>query len=225
MSALIFDFGGPVLLTPFEVRHVAERALGLPAGTLTWTGPFDPSLDADWQAFQAGEMNEREYWARQVQSFADLTGEPPTMPDMCKYLFSGDQDEITRPAARRLLRDAKQAGIPVGVLTNDLTSFHDEAWLARMSIIREFDTLVDGRTEGVYKPDPEAYRIILNRMGVPAEGTVFIDDQPVNLEGARAVGLTCVHLDPVNPSPAFQLARRLLGLPEDDNDGSGIADD
>ena len=31
-TAVIFDFGGPVLLTPFELRHVGERDLGLPSG-------------------------------------------------------------------------------------------------------------------------------------------------------------------------------------------------
>jgi len=42
---------------------------------------------------------------------------------------------------------------------------------------------------------------------------VFIDDQPVNLRGAEAVGLTPVHLDPVQPADGFRQARELLGLP------------
>jgi putative hydrolase of the HAD superfamily len=215
LSALVFDFGGPVLLTPFELRNVGERDLGLAPGTFGWTGPFDPASDADWRAFQAGDMNEREYWALRVAEFAALTGEPATMPDLCRHLYSGSEEELIRPEARRLLHDAQTAGIPVGVLTNDLTSFHDEDWLARIGIIREFDVLVDGRTEGVYKPDPSAYALILERMGVPAEGTVFIDDQPVNLRGADVVGLTPVHLDPVDPRPGFRLARSLLGLPQE----------
>ena len=214
-TALIFDFGGPVLLTPFELRHVGERDLGLPPGTFAWTGPFDPAADADWRAFQAGEMNEREYWAIRAAEFAELTGEEPTMPALCSHLYSGSEDELVRPQARRLLRDAKAAGIPVGMLTNDLTSFHDEDWLARMTVIREFDVMVDGRTEGVYKPDPAAYRLMLDRMGLPAEGTVFIDDQPVNLAGAEEVGLTPVRLDPTDPAPGFRLARTLLGLPQE----------
>ena len=79
MTALIFDFGGPVLLTPFELRHVGERDLGLAPGTFGWTGPFDPAADRDWRAFQDGEMNEREYWALRAAEFAALTGEetPP----------------------------------------------------------------------------------------------------------------------------------------------------
>ena len=215
MTALIFDFGGPVLLTPFELRHVGERDLGLAAGTFAWTGPFDPAGDADWRAFQAGEMNEREYWALRAQEFAAITGEEPTMPALCSHLYSGSEDELVRPEARRLLRDAQAAGIPVGALTNDLTSFHDQDWLGRMGILGEFDVLVDGRTEGVYKPDPAAYELILERMGVAAEDTVFVDDQPINLRGAESVGLIPVHLDPVDPAPGFRLARTLLGLPQE----------
>ncbi len=215
MAALIFDFGGPVLLTPFELRHIGERDLGLPSGTFAWTGPFAPEADADWRVFQSGGMNEREYWALRAQEFADLTGEEPTMKALCAHLYSGTEDELLRPGARALMADAKAAGIPVGALTNDLTSFHDEAWLARMSILRDFDVLVDGRTEGVYKPDPAMYRIILERMDIPAEGTVFLDDQPVNLAGAEAVGMTPVHLDPVDPEPGFRLCRELLGLPQE----------
>lgn len=209
---MVFDFGGPVLLTPFEVRQVGERQLGLVPGTLSWTGPFDPESDEDWRQFQSGHINEREYWARRVADFAAITGQPASMQVMCGYLYSGSEDELVRPAARALIRDAKAAGIPVGVLTNDLTAFHDEQWLARMTIIGEFEYMVDGRTEGVMKPDPAAYRLMLDRMGVPAEGTVFIDDQPVNLRGAEAVGMLPVHLDPVDPEPGFRLARTLLGL-------------
>lgn len=212
-TAVIFDFGGPVLLTPFELRHVGERDLGLAPGTFAWTGPFDPSADPDWQVFQSGGMNEREYWALRAQEFSDLTGEPATMPALCGHLYSGSEAELIRPGARRLIDDARSAGIPVGVLTNDLTSFHDEQWISRMSILRDFDVLVDGRTEGVYKPDLRAYEVVIERLGVVPATTIFIDDQPVNLEGAEAAGLVPVRLDPTDPAPGFRLARELLGLP------------
>ncbi|MEZ5117042.1 MAG: HAD-IA family hydrolase [Candidatus Nanopelagicales bacterium] len=212
MTALVLDFGGPVLLTPFELRGVGERSAGLPPGSLAWTGPFDPAADEDWRVFQDGGMTERQYWQRRVDEFAALTGEPPKFPRLFYHLFHGSEEELVRPGALSLMREAKAAGIPVGALTNDLTAFHDQEWLDRMTVLREFDVLVDGRTEGVLKPDPRSYRIVLERLGVPAEGTVFVDDQPVNLRGAVEVGLTPVLLDPTDPKPAFDEARRLLGL-------------
>ena len=121
----MFDFGGPVLLTPFELRHIGEDALGLPPGTLAWTGPFNPAVDPEWQAFQAGEINEREYWNVQVARFAELTGLDARMPVMMGYLYTGTQETLIRPAAWLLLSDAQCAGRPVVLLTNDLTAFHD----------------------------------------------------------------------------------------------------
>lgn len=212
MTALVLDFGGPVLRTPFELRREGERRAGVPEGTFAWTGPFDPAADPDWVAFQAGEFTEREYWRRRVEEFAAVTGQPARMPLLMAPLYAGDEDELVRPEARELIRDATAAGIPVGALTNDLTAFHDGEWLARMGILREFDVLVDGRTEGVYKPDPRAYETVLRRLGVTAAETVFVDDQPVNLRGAQDVGMQPVHLDPVDPGPGWRRARLLLGL-------------
>ena len=212
MTALVFDFGGPVLLTPFELRGVGERSMGLPPGTLKWTGPFDPAADEAWRDWQAGGLSEREYWALHCQEFHELTGEPAEMPVFMAHLYSGTEEELIRPGARALILDAKAAGLPVGALTNDLTAFHDQAWIDRMSVIKEFDVLVDGRRDGVMKPDPAAYRLIAERLGVSPEDCVFVDDQPGNLAGAEAVGMVPVHLDPVDPESGFAEARRLLGL-------------
>ena len=52
-----------------------------------------------------------------------------------------------------------------------------------------FDTLVYSAEVGLNKPDAEIYRCALSRLEVPAEYSVFIDDRPENVEGARAVGM------------------------------------
>ena len=45
------------------------------------------------------------------------------------------------------------------------------------------------QAEGVAKPEPAAYRIILERTGVRPEEALFIDDDPENVEAARSVGM------------------------------------
>jgi putative hydrolase of the HAD superfamily len=186
--------------------------MGLPPGTLAWTGPFDPESDEDWLTFQAGGMKETEYWSRRCEEFSELTGEPASMPNFMAHLYAGTVDELTRPEARQLIADAKAAGVPIGLLTNDLRSFHDQDWVDNMTILGEFDYMVEGRTDGVMKPDARAYELIIERMGVTAEECVFIDDQPINLEGARSVGMHAVYLDPVDPESGFAQARALLGV-------------
>jgi putative hydrolase of the HAD superfamily len=212
LPALVFDFGGPVLLTPFELRNQGEDRLGLERGSLSWTGPFDPEADSDWRDFQNGVINEREYWKLQVGKFSELVGRETTMPELMGALYAGTESELIRPGARDLLREAKAAGIPVGMLTNDLTSFHDGDWIAGITIISEFDAMVDGRLDGIFKPEPGAYRLMCDRLEVPVEGTVFIDDQPVNLRGAEELGMVAIHLDPRSPAGGFQEARIALGF-------------
>ena len=213
LSALLFDFGGPILLSPFELWRIGERSLGLPEGTFTWTGPFDPAADPGWQAVQDGTLKERAYWAARVQEFADLTGEPAEMPRLMMHLYDGSVEEVTRAAARALMVDVRAAGIPLGLLTNDLHAFHDKSWIDTMAPVLDlFDVVVDGSLTGFLKPDPRAFEMALEQLGVPAEGTVFIDDLRSNLEGAAAVGLTPVFLDVTNPGPAFDEVRALLGV-------------
>ncbi len=195
------------------MRAIGERNLGLEPGSLSFTGPFDPEADPDWRTFQSGGMNEREYWALQAQRVSALTGRPADMHSMMTPLYEASEAELVRPGAIQLIHDAKQSGILVGVHTNDLTAFHNAQWLERMTILREFEVMVDGRTDGVYKPDPASFDLMIQRMGMPAQDIVFIDDQPVNIEGAEALGMKCVLFDPTNPEPAYVGARKLLGLP------------
>jgi putative hydrolase of the HAD superfamily len=59
-----------------------------------------------------------------------------------------------------------------------------------------FETVVDSHLVGVEKPDPEIFRIAMERMGVNPETAIFLGDVPsVDVAGARAAGLTAVLLD------------------------------
>ncbi|SOC86558.1 putative hydrolase of the HAD superfamily [Curtobacterium sp. 314Chir4.1] len=45
---------------------------------------------------------------------------------------------------------------------------------------------------GARKPEPEVFLRALEHHGVPAERTFFADDMPINVEGARSVGIHAV---------------------------------
>ena len=46
---------------------------------------------------------------------------------------------------------------------------------------------------GLRKPDPEIYRLAAERIGLPPEQIVFVDDLAANVRGAAAVGMVGVH--------------------------------
>jgi putative hydrolase of the HAD superfamily len=213
VKALLLDFGGPVLRTPFELLRGGEVRAGLPAGSLGWTGPFDPSADPDWQRMQRGDLTERDYWQRRADEFAALTGRDASFRGLMDVLFAGTEEELVRPEAHDAIAAAKRAGLAVAVLTNDMRAFHGDEWVARMTVLREMDEVVDGSVEHVLKPDPRIYRLAVARLGVDAEDCLFVDDQPGNIEGARAVGMAAVWFDVTDPGGSYSaVAAALAGL-------------
>jgi putative hydrolase of the HAD superfamily len=211
--ALVLDFGGPVLLTPFELTERTESRLGLPAGSLPWTGPFDPAADPQRREVAAGALSERQYWANRAAEFGALTGRPGTTRELIGAMYTGAEDVLVRQGARALMCDARAAGLPVGILTNDLGAFHSQSWIDGLEVLRLADVLVDGSHLGMLKPDPRIYLLMTGKLGVEPADVVFLDDQPVNLAGATAVGMTAVPVDVTAPDEAFSTARELLALP------------
>jgi putative hydrolase of the HAD superfamily len=114
--------------------------------------------------------------------------------------------------ARPLVEDAKEAGLAVAVCTNDMAAFHDDAWIAHMTILELMDTIVDGSVEHVLKPDPRIFDLVVERLGVDPADCLFVDDQPGNVEGARAVGMTALWFDVTDPERSYAAARTELGL-------------
>jgi putative hydrolase of the HAD superfamily len=210
MKAVVLDFGGPVLVTPFERLRALERSLGLAPGTLDWQGPFDPAADPLWRSLQAGELTEPAYWARRTAE----AGQDGVRALMAR-LFGGPEDELVRPQARALVAEARAAGLETAVLTNDLHAFHDQAWIDRMRVLAEVGCVVDTAQHGTRKPEPAAYRLVLDRLGVAADQAVLVDDQPANVAGAEAAGMAAVWFDVTRPGHSYQQVRQAIGLADD----------
>lgn len=211
-KALLLDFGGVCLLSPVELHRHTERVLGIVPNTLTWMGPVDPSTDPMWRALLAEELSERDYWHRRAAEIGQLCGRQPfTLLDFLHAIFSAIPEEVfIRPAAVAAVARARAAGLKVGVLTNDLEAFHGPAWVQSLSFLRGMDSLVDASKTGVLKPDPRAYEQSLADLGVRAHEVLFVDDQPRNVNGARALGIETVAFDIAQPDESWQQVERVL---------------
>lgn len=214
-QALVLDFGGPVLLTPFEL--VADEP-GTPAyGLLHERGPLATPEHPDpiWQQLQAGRITERDYWAQRAVEWDALGGHGADIRTMIAHLYDPPRPSLVRDLARRLVADARAAGIPIGILTNDLRAFHSEEWIANIEIVGEVDVVVDGSIEGHLKPAPRLYELLSERLGVTFEDMVFLDDQSSNIRGAEALGIPSVWFDVADPNSSYAEVRKLLGLEVD----------
>ncbi len=210
---LILDFGGVISRTLFETHAQTEAALGLPTGTLTWRGPFDPANDLLWQRMQAHEISERDYWMARTRETGALLGETwDRMETLVQRARGADPDLVVRPEMLALITQARQAGCKLAILSNELDLFYGSALRQRLSCLKDFDAIIDATYTGILKPDARAYQAALDALGLPAADCVFVDDQRRNVDGARALGIPTVHFDVTAPAASCAEAARPLGL-------------
>lgn len=212
-KALVLDFGGVISRTLFETHDLSEAALGLPPGTLTWRGPFDPETDALWQAMQADHITEREYWMARTRSVGKLVGEEwNDMQTFVQRARGADVEAVIRPEAIAAVHQAKAAGCKLAVLSNELDLFYGASFRERLPLLQLFDVIIDATYTGILKPDRRAYAMCSEALGLSGADCVFVDDQSRNVLGAMQAGWQTVQFDVIHPAQSYQRALQLLGV-------------
>ena len=111
--------------------------------------------------------------------------------------------------ARRGWASARSAGCKLAILSNELDLFYGAGFRQRLPLLKQFDAIIDATYTGVLKPDPQAYRLCEQAIGIAGENCIFLDDQPRNIDGARALGWQCVPFDVADPAGSYEQALRL----------------
>ncbi len=210
VDLLLLDFGGVCLLNPVELHARAEAHLGLESGSLEWLGPVDPSTDELWRRMIAGELTERDYWAQRAAELGRTTGRQLTTRDYMDLLYTPPSDDLVRPGANRVVAAAQAAGYGVSVLTNDMRAFHGREWEHGIAFLGSIDHIVDCSDTDILKPDPRAFERAAEMTGVGFDRMLFVDDQPVNIAGAEALGIDSMWFDVSKADDAWlEIADRL----------------
>ncbi|MEE9315009.1 MAG: HAD-IA family hydrolase [Rhizobiaceae bacterium] len=213
IHALIFDFGGVISRTLFETHQLSEKALGLKSGSLTWRGPFDPAGDDLWRSMQEGKITERDYWATRTNEVADMIGASwGQMSDFVKAARGASPLEIIRPEFLTTIEQAKEAGIRLAILSNELDLFYGAEFRGKLPFLKDFEVIHDATYTNILKPAPRSYQACLDDLGLSAEQCLFIDDQARNIEGAIIIGLQTIHFDVMDPAKSYSAVLRQLGL-------------
>lgn len=110
--------------------------------------------------------------------------------DMINLAIS--KQETIAPTGR-LIGELKKAGYRLYVLSNMSREFID--FLRQQEVYTNFDGEVISCEEGVAKPMPEIYDLLLNRFSLDAADTLFIDDRKENVEAAARKGIQTFHFD------------------------------
>lgn len=211
-KGLLLDVGVVLFKSAWELLADFEAFCGLPPGTLPWRGALDPAGDPLWQRHLAGEITEGEYWMAFAAACEEAGASPGPYAHVMQAIFQAGYTDVVRPEAAALVADVKAAGLAYGILTNELEALHGRRFVETFPAFAEADALVDATRTGVRKPDPAAYRMAVEALGLAPADIVFVDDNPRYVAGGAAVGLQAVLLDVRDPAAAFAEARARLGL-------------
>ncbi|MEO6273261.1 MAG: HAD-IA family hydrolase [Rhodoferax sp.] len=212
-QALVLDFGGVISRTLFETHNLTEQALGLAPGTLTWKGPFDLASDPLWQDMQADKLSERDYWMARTREVGHLVGETwDKMETFVQRARGADVQAVIRLEAVSTILLAKAAGKRLAILSNELDLFYGADFRNRLPLLNHFELVVDATYTHILKPDPRAYALVTDQLGLAAADCVFVDDQMRNILGGQKFGMQVVHFDVTQPEQSFEQVAHRLGI-------------
>jgi HAD superfamily hydrolase (TIGR01509 family) len=118
-----------------------------------------------------------------------------------------------RPGARELLEALGRAGVPCALVTMSYRQLVD-AVLAQLPA-RTFGAVVTGDQVSHGKPDPEAYQLAAQLLGVPAQRCIAIEDSPTGVASASAAGAQVIavpHTVPIAPADGLVIVESLAEL-------------
>jgi len=186
-KAVLWDFGGVILSSPFEAFNRYEADFELPADFIRSVNATNPHDNA-WAQLERADINGAEFDRLFAEESAALGHRVPGGDVLA--LLSGD----IRPEMVDLLDRVKAAGYKVACLTNNVVSegHADERSVALAKVMARFEVVVESSKVGCRKPEPRFYEIACELLDVRPDECVFLDDLGVNLKPAAAMGMATI---------------------------------
>lgn len=204
IKTIIFDFGRVISeQKPPSLFSSYEEDLGLQPDTIN-SIMFDSQA---WQDALLGRKTFEEFW----QAIGPLLGlKTPEAIEAFHRRYHGD--EAINTGLLRLLHRL-HGRFKLAILSNSPPGLLE--WLVDWKIHHLFDVVFCSGDEGIVKPDPAAFQIILQRLDVEPEEAVFIDDTIDHVLAARMHGLRGIRF-----TTAQSLEQELGLLLESEGDGN-----
>ncbi len=209
-QAVLWDFGGVILTSPFEAFRTYEREANLPEDFIRMLNARNPDANA-WAKMERSEVGLAEFVAL-FEAEAAAHGHKLDGWRVLKAI-SGD----IRPQMVEALRRCK-ASFRVACITNNMK--HGEGpGMARSpdkaaavaEVMALFEHVIESSKLGFRKPDPRIYRHACELIGVPPERCVYLDDLGINLKPARALGMRTIKVG--DPDVAIAELEAIVGIP------------
>ena len=197
IQAVLWDFGGVILSSPFEAFNTYEAKKGLPLDLIRRVNSTNPHSNA-WALLERNDISPQEFDSLFATESEALGHRVPGADVLA--LLSGD----VRPRMVQALDTVKAAGFKIACLTNNVVSTEEPATERQAevrSIMHKFDHVVESSKVGCRKPEPRFYEIACELLQVSPTECVFLDDLGINLKPAAAMGMRTIKV--VNPDDAL----------------------
>ncbi len=178
IKAGIFDIGGVLLRwTNLPMFEDVDQTLLITEEQRNehWTKYMD--------LLEVGKITEKEFWEGFIKD-TDAQGMLPKeslLQREFKKRFTVDTDMLEIP------HNLSKNGMKIGIISNTIAPHAGIIKSAKE--FKGFDEVILSNEVGSRKPEKEIYELALMRLGVKPEEAFFVDDLPVNVAGANAVGI------------------------------------
>lgn len=208
--AILWDFGGVILSSPFDAFNRYEAEAGLPKDFIRGLNARNGDTNA-WAKMERSEVSLEGF----VALFEQEALQHGHKVDGWRILQSLSGD--IRPQMVEALRRCSRA-FRVACITNNMK--HGEGpGMARSAdkakavaeIMTLFEHVVESSKLGMRKPDPRIYRHACDLLGVTPEDCVYLDDLGINLKPARALGMRTIKVG--DPDAAIDELQAMVGIP------------
>jgi len=190
IEAIISDFGG-VLTSPLLDSFTAfQDSSGI---SLTDLGTAMAAVGARDGAnplfeLETGRMTEAKFLSLLADQLTKQLGREVRLHGFGERYF-----EHLHPNERLIeyMRDLRERGYKLAICTNNVREW-ETRWRAKLPVDEIFDVVVDSAFVGTRKPEPRIYHLTLERLDLPADAALLIDDIEINCDAARTLGIRAV---------------------------------
>lgn len=191
IDAVIFDFGGVFIPSPFPFFEAVAEEMGAGPGQINEIvfGSLAEDGDHPYHRLERGEIplqQAREEILHRGRALYNLEVD-------ILQLFGRMSSDVHHQLVDRV-KLLKRQGYPTAMITNNIREYAD-IWRSLLPVEELFDLVVDSSQVGMRKPNPAIFRLTLDRLGgLAPECTVFLDDSDGNVNAARSLGMRAVHV-------------------------------
>jgi epoxide hydrolase-like predicted phosphatase len=187
---IISDFGGvltsPLLDSFAEFQNssgISIEQLGAAMAALVVRYGKHPLFE-----LETGRMTEADFLHGLSEELSTQLGRPVELHGFGEQYF---QHLHPNEGMIDYMRELRERGYRLAICTNNVREW-EELWRAKLPVDELFDVVVDSAFVGVRKPEHRIYEMTLERLGVPAEVALLIDDIELNCDAARAMGIEAI---------------------------------